>query len=257
MKKDFFKIERFINLLLRNLSMNYKSWLIALSAVIGTFVGIAILTLIFNKSDSNIWIVSYKSQSTFAFILIGLIFAAASFPELKNPARSLQYLSLAASNFEKFIVSYITGTFIYIIASVAAYTLGSVIISLISMLFFGGSFLIFNPFEYDFLKLLFIFLNLHAIFFLGSIWFKNYAFFKTILSMFVLNIITNIWAGVWAFILFKTGDFVGIVGVYFKYDFFLDITIFQTLKTIFMTAWIVFSLFLITTAYIRFKEKEV
>ena len=184
-------------------------------------------------------------------------FAAASFPELKSPAKSLQYLSLAASNFEKFIASYITGTFFYIIVSAALYTLGSILISIISMLFFGGSFSIFNPFEYNFLNIIFLFLNLHAIFFLGSIWFKSYAFFKTILVMFILNIATNIWTVLWAFILFKTGDFVGIVGVYFRYDFFLDVTIFQTLKTIFMTAWILISLFLITTAYIRFKEREV
>lgn len=257
MKKDFFKAERFINLLLRNFSMNYKSWLIGLAAVVGIFIGIATLTLIFNKSDSNFWIESYKNQSTFAFMLIGLIFASTSFPELKSPAKSLQYLSLAASNFEKFLASYLTSTLVYIIASTAAYTFGSIIISLISMLFFSGSFQIFNPFETNFLNLIFIFVNLHAIFFLGSVYFKNYAFFKTILVMFIINIITNIWTAVWAFILFKTGDYVSVGEIYFNSDFFFDITKFETIKKIFISLWIIFSLFLITTAYIRFKEKEV
>lgn len=257
MKKDIFNVERFINLILRNLALDYKSWLTSIASVVGAFIGIAVLGMIFSSSSSSNWISSYQTQVSIAFMIMGLIFASYSFAELKTPTKSLQYLSLAASNLEKFLVAYLFGTVFYILVSAAAYSFGSIVISVISMLFFNGSFEIYNPFSNEFLKILFMFLNLHAIFFLGSIWFKSNAFFKTILSMFVINIITISWVSFLTFLMFNKQKSMYLDGFSFNFYFLNNLTNIETIKSILLVFWVLVSIFLIYTAYIRFKEKEV
>ena len=128
--------------------------------------------------------------------------------------------------------------------------------SLIGILAFKIDFQIFNPMTIKMAEVALLFFIAHSAFFLGAAWFKKAAFFKTLLTMFVVNIIFNTWIFAWM---------IAIVNPFSMYiarnDFYVPFDVFARLEPIIKTGvisfFIVLSIIFLITSWIRFKEREV
>jgi len=254
MKTDLFNSSRFGLLLKRQIILNYKTWLTALISVGGAIIFIAFLNLVFSQDNS--WISIFDSLGVVAFFITGLVFASLSFSEMGTYSKSLQYITLPASMFEKFTASWLLTSMGYVIFSTFTLLVSSAFMGFISLVAFKGEFLMFNPFTSQYGNAILAYFIAHTIFFLGAVWFKKAAFFKTLLTMFVINIITNTWFFAWVMIVinpFKMA--LEMNNTYIPFQSFTGIE--SVIQFWVITFSILISVILLITAWIRFKEREV
>jgi hypothetical protein len=252
MKTEIFNNQRFVLLLQRQILFLYKPWLVSLIAVAGSIMFIAFLVIIGAQNDG--WIVVYKNLSMVAFVIMGAIFASRSFSEMGTLTKSLQYITLPATLFEKFFVSWLVSSVMYVAVFLSIFIIGSAFMSFTSILLNGGSFLLLDPFNSEFANVLFAFFVLHTCFFLGAVWFKKGAFFKTLLSMFIVNIILNAWTVSFFLIIIRPLKFFNVGNnLVFQHIVMAETSIKQ-----YITVYIaLLSLFLLFIAWVRFNEREV
>ena len=145
MKREFFNQKRFGLLFRRQINLYMKSWLIALIAISGSLIFISLLMM--TASTGGLWLDTFTTLGVIAFFITGLIFASNTFSEMGTYSRSLQYITLPATHFEKFAVGWFMSSFVYILFSVVALVFASTFAGLLSFLLFKGEFIIFNPFS--------------------------------------------------------------------------------------------------------------
>jgi hypothetical protein len=254
MKTEIFNVERFGLLLRRQITLNMKSWLIALISVAGFIIFISFLNLITTLNDS--WIGIFNSLGVVAFFITGIVFTSLSFSEMGTYSKSLQYITLPASRFEKFITAWILSFVFYLLLATVFLVFSSAIMGIISVLMFKGNFLVFNPFTIKNAEILLVYFVGHSMYFLGAAWFKKAAFFKTLLTQFVVQIILNIWIYIWVFIIIN--PFKMIVN---SSNTFINFASFggneTMLKNLMIGFFIALSVVFMITAWVRFKEREV
>jgi len=254
MKTEIFNIERFGLLLRRQITLNIKSWLIALISVAGFIMFIAFLRMISTLNDG--WITLFNNLGVIAFFITGIVFTSLSFSEMGTYSKSLQYITLPASRFEKYITAWILSFVFFILLSVIFLVASSAIMGVVSVLTIKGNFLVFNPFTKTNAEILLAYFVGHSMYFLGAAWFRKAAFFKTLLTQFVVQIILNIWIYLWVFIIIN--PFKMFVN---SSNTFINFTSFggnETMyKQLMIGFFIVMSVVFIITSWVRFKEREV
>jgi len=252
MKTETFNTNRFILLLRRQQMLMAKSWIIALSAMIGAIIFIAFLNLITAQNDA--WLNVFDKFGVFAFVVMGLVIASTAFSEMGTYARSLQYITLPASRFEKFFAAWLSTSVIYIITATIALIIGSIIMAVLSVIIFDGNFILFNPITIRYAEAVLAFFVAHTAFFLGAVWFRKVVFFKTLLTMFVINVINNIWIGIWVMLIIN--PFKLALG---SDSYMQETTIFSEpyLKYYVIGYFVLISVFFLYVAWLRFKEREV
>lgn len=254
MKTEFFNMERFGLLLKRQYILNFKSWMIALVSVAGFIIFISFLNLISTQNDS--WITIFNSLGVVVFFITGMVFASLSFSEMGTYSKSLQYITLPASRFEKFFSAWLSTSIFYFIVSTLTLVISSAFIGMLSALIFKGDFLVFNPFTAKYAEVLLAYMIGHSAFFLGAVWFRKGAFFKTLLTMFVINIITNTWLAVWTMIIINPFRLIAeSKSMYVPNISFCGIE--SLFQYIIIGFFITLSVIFLITAWIRFKEREV
>lgn len=252
MRTEVFNTNRFLLLLKRQQVILFRTWLIALLAVTGAVMFVAFLNLIGSQGQS--WLGSFNKFGVFAFFVTGLVFASMAFQEMGSYAKSLQYITLPATMFEKFFNAWLITSVIFVLIATLALVVASAIIALIGVLIFKADFIVFNPFTQAYLKVLLGFFIVHAAFFLGAVWFKKAAFFKTLLSLFVVNVILNIWLGIWTMLIINPFKIMADTDTYFSSMHFTSNGQLEHIITAFI---IVLALFLLFVSWVRFKEREV
>lgn len=254
MKTEFFQFQRFFLLLKRQSVLNYKTWFTALISVGGAIIFFATLSLVANQDDG--WLSVFQSLGTLAFFVTGLVFASLAFNEMGTHVKSLQYITLPATLFEKFFAMWLLTSVAYFVLATFTLVISSAFVGMLSVLIFKGNFLIFNPFTSEYGETAIAYFMLHSAFFLGAVWFKKAAFFKTLLTMFVLNIITNAWLFVWVMILINPFKMLTQYNnVYFPVEMFAGM---EKILVFWVKIFVVLlSLIFLITAWFRFKEREV
>jgi len=96
----------------------------------------------------------------------------------------------------------------------------------------------------------------HSMFFLGGAWFKKMAFFKTLLAMFVLSMMHNLWVFVWARI------FLPVTALTEKEFAFMGMSKVDMEEFGYTAIWVLkifmllISVMCLVTAYFKLKERE-
>ncbi len=254
MNRELFNQDRFGLLFRRQVNLYMKSWIIALIAISGSLIFISLLLM--TASSGQVWFETFKTLGVIAFFITGLIFTSNSFSEMGTYSRSLQYITLPATHFEKFAVGWFMSSVIYILFSVVALVFASAFAGLLSLLLFKGEFVVFNPFVTKGAEVILAYFIAHSAFFLGAAWFRRAAFFKTLLVMIIFNTTINILFVIMAFVIFKPFEMLSDAqSFYMPFDAFtkLEPIVRNSVFVYFSLLAIVFTI----TAWVRFKEREV
>ena len=187
MLNQYFNSSRFLQLLKVEGVQSYTKTILASLAI---FVFLLFISMIMAADHDfydfhNAW---------YGIVLLagGYIFTSTSLPELNSEHGRMGYLSLPASNFEKFASKFLITNIGYIIFATLSYWLFSIIANAMSGALYDFTFEPFNPFDKFYGLFMLIYFLTHSIFFLGAIAFKQYAIFKTFLSMILIYLIIAI-----------------------------------------------------------------
>jgi len=241
-----FSIPRFVQLCKRTVELNISSWLMGLAAVVGILLIIWFFPI---STGGNAWhgfrIESLLPAALFFFVVGGLFITSSLFNELHSPTTAFQHLTLPATALEKLLSAWIISTVLYTLASLVIYFLLTLIIQLITGLTTTAdlSIRLFYLLDFSIADSVVSYYYYHSIFLLGAVYFVKNNFLKTLLSIVLvvstLIVITGlvffVSAGTLAF-QFSTDD--------------LGSGVIHTIS-------ILFSLFMLTFAWIRLKNRQV
>lgn len=239
-----------LQLIIRNFIINKRRYLTVYLAIALT------LMLVFFIQTFSIKEVSYEAMGNifyFVFFLGGFIFTSNAFFELDSPAKSSFYLLIPASHLEKFIAQYLIVSVIYVIIAQISFLLVATIGASLACLSFDIYFSFYDYANIAHFEYIAIYLVLQTVFFTGSLYFKNNAFFKTLLSLVVAQIGMAFITGLFAWMVFGTTNF-----ELEQTNFNGNILIFNKLEFIGkFLFWGVLGPFFLTVAYFKLTEKEV
>ena len=190
-----FDLGRVVLLIKKELFYQRRAPWIIIAAVFLFLLGIQLL-----MASEDPGINDLPSNQVFFYILclvtLGTIFTSAAFNELNNKSSAHHYLSIPASHLEKLISKWLVTGIIYAIAFNIFYFAFSVLANILTDYFFGISAGLFNPFEksveMDGFKPIFmtqLYLSLHTVYLAGAVYFRKFAYFKTIIAQTVISMI--------------------------------------------------------------------
>ncbi|MFW5687338.1 MAG: hypothetical protein ACOCXV_00265 [Bacteroidota bacterium] len=198
-KINQFSIQRFGLLMKRYVMFNMKTWFIGMGALAGVLIVISALQVIFSSGTFNI-----SPLVTLGQIVIfvgGFLITSMSYNEIHTPARSQFFLTLPATTGEKLFSHWIITSVIFVVVANILLMVTLLIASAIANLSLSIPIDVFNPFEKQNLTLMSIYLVVQSVFFLGALYFRKNNFLKTILSLFVIQLIINIFTFLVAYLI--------------------------------------------------------
>ncbi len=124
----------------------------------------------------------------------GFYVTSMAFRDWHEYPKNYAFLTLPASNFEKFLSKLLLTSVGYVLITLVFYFILSLLVVGISSLLFPHSQYIFNPLHDDVLWFCGVYIILQAIFFLGSVYFKKHALIKTILVLSLCAIVFSLFS---------------------------------------------------------------
>ncbi|NME70884.1 hypothetical protein [Flammeovirga aprica] len=248
-----FNVRRITNLLRYELVLSKQPLLIGI-------LGVAAFILAISAMASSVeprGLVRADTMKTIYILMMSFgaaIITSFSFHRISTKGGAMNYLSLPASREEKFLVIFLSTSFIYPLV-VTLIFLKVQAIAKLGWMMTGGEFQLYNPLiinDYETLKYVTLaYFSMHAYYFLGSILFKKYSFLKSTVAFFVLTFV--IWlVGVIVFFL--------VVGTIEAQNFsfqFNDEIILEKLGFIGQSVIVLIFLGLWALSFLKFKKKEV
>ncbi|MFH1851999.1 MAG: hypothetical protein ABIA75_06605 [Candidatus Neomarinimicrobiota bacterium] len=186
-----FDLNRFWHLVKNDLLTNYRTILIGGGAALGLLFFINIISIL---SDGEV-LVPLVFYPLMLFIG-GYIVTSLAFQDLHHPQRSYVYLTLPASNLEKFLSKLVLTTVGYIFGTLVLYFLFSLVMSLLNLLLFSHGYPLFNPFDRIVWITIGIYTITQSIFMLGAAYFRKNALIKTIFSLHALAFAVIVFTGI-------------------------------------------------------------
>jgi hypothetical protein len=260
-----FSLNRFYKYLKYDLVLNGKTYLFSFIGLI-----LVLICLQFFMVSTAHYLSDFKTQYYtpifFLTLISGIIISVGtSFPSLRTSQKSINYLLLPASNLEKVMVQGFFRIIVFIVLFIPLYWMSFKLSYGIYGLFEWDNFLEVAPiglFDFSEKKLLvldvcaiiFSIISLASFLFVGAVYFKKYAVFKTILAFGILVFMWFLLMVLFSHIFYPSSsrDFFRIHFDDYKINKGLEGS--QLLAYIFGIAS---SLFLLPLAYFKFKEKEV
>lgn len=188
MKMDsYFNLNRFVQFIKIEILLNLKKVILYISSITVILLLVSILWLSMGESVENFHPIFY---SGFLF-LFGIYFGSIGFTNWKLKDRAYFYLGLPVSTFEKFLSVLLFTCFGFIIFSLIYYYFLSILINLISKRFFHILIAEFLPFSNIYFVIIMFFVLLQSFFLLGSIWFNKLSFFKMILGLSLMLLLSG------------------------------------------------------------------
>lgn len=184
-------MERFRLVLKRTIVLNQRTWAIGFLSVGGFLLVVAILPFISNMFNvARPGFAAVREAAIFFYLLGGLVLTSMIFNEIHTPTKAFQFLTLPSTTFEKLTAAWFTGTMIYTLATMASIFVLSVIIETIKGINTGvwSSFFVFNPFTWEILDTILLFLFYQSIYLLGAVYFQKNNFLKTLLVIIVVSL---------------------------------------------------------------------
>ena len=199
-----FNPRRFFLLIRNSLFLGRSLILIFSAAMVGMVIPLSILSVKYNGPQEL-----YSIFYDLTLYIAGFILTANIFEGLHHEATGAAWLSLPASTFEKFTSRLAITTIIYTIGIMMLFFLISLISEWIIRNIWGpGHGLgLFNPFSKVILLNTLIYFILQSVFLLGGVYFKNHAFFRTIISLVIYCLIFYMITGITGKILYEDFNF--------------------------------------------------
>jgi len=119
----------------------------------------------------------------------GFIVTARAFPELDDVKTSGPWLMIPASTFEKFCSRLFLTSFGYVAGSIVVYFIVTMISKGLNQMIFEFSHPVFNPLDPWVRYNIALYLVLQSMFLVGAIYFRRFAFVKTILFLSLLSLV--------------------------------------------------------------------
>ncbi len=186
-----FDLKRFLSLVRYELFSRYR----ALTVILSVTVGIVFLTAVFSAAASSGFRVYQILYPSVILMAGGVIFSSLAFKETHEPGNDLRYLTLPCSRLEKTLAKFVITALGYVLVSAAATFAASLLAAPFSLLMFGRTHGLFNPFTSGVLKIMGIYLIVQSVFVFGSVYFRKAALAKTILSLMGLAFALALFAG--------------------------------------------------------------
>lgn len=186
---SYFQPNRFLYLLKKDTLFDHKrTWMMA-----GVLFTIGLITIISWAYDGDNDTAEFHVDTFGALLLIGgFIYTASAFKELDETNTAHLYLSLPASNFEKFFSKFLTTTIGFAFGFTLFYWIFSLLTNGIVEGYFDMDMEPFRPFS-DHNGFLFkLFFVIQPLFLLGAIIFRKYAAAKTVFAVLLLEIVLAI-----------------------------------------------------------------
>ncbi len=258
MENNIFSLSRFIQLIRRHYVLNYKGLLIGYGAFAVALAIIGALSS-FARSEFNIQVFAVLFY-VFLFVA-GYILSSSVFSELHSPEKSIHFLTLPASDFEKWFSGWLNTSIIYLIFSLVVFYVSYFLSALLALIWFEVPFEGYNIFSGDFFQMSLLYLITQSVFFFGAVYFKRFNFLKTILALFVLLIIYSVYQTLISAVAFReifmilihegrVNDTVMVPGL----EEYMENTVLPLIKGVF---YFVIPVFFLSLSYIRLKEREV
>jgi hypothetical protein len=256
-KTTTFRLERFFNVLKRDLFFQYKGAIITISIILGIYFLAELISFATSGSTEVFMFVN-------GLFIAGIIATSVSFNEFHDKTTGVSALSYPASTAEKFLSKWSITTVVYIVAALVIYFVFSAFMKGVFTLIFGHGPSLFNPLDFRIWQALAGYLWVHSVFFFGAAFFKKAAFIKTLLAVILTAIVIAIFAGLVVGAMFfgvirdvivnaAWGDFslsIAQVPVMLRFGGFLE-----TLSTILFGYCLPIALWVLS--YLRFREIEV
>ena len=150
----------------------------------------------------------YYNWFTGMVVIWGSIHASLMFTELYDKKRNEAWLLLPASALEKTLARYLQGSVFFILQNLIFVTAAALVIESFNLFMFGRNNGLFNPFNPRVWDAIGIFMVIQPIYFLGGAWFRRARWFKTVITIFVLNFVLGMVAVV-AFLILFAGYYSG------------------------------------------------
>lgn len=186
-----FSTTRFIHLCKRAFVLNRRQWIVGLLASTGIVMVIWMVPTLIILNESGVSRFEYLLPTALMiFTLWGLLLTSDIFQELFTPSTAFQSLTLPATSTEKFLSAWVLTMPVFLIVTITAIFLITLLSSLIFLMFDGNlsGFNIYNPIDqttWDF-ALNYLFLN--SLFLLGAVYFRKNNFLKTIAAFIAIMI---------------------------------------------------------------------
>ncbi len=252
-KINQFSLERFALLIKRYAMFNLKSWLIGFGALAGVLIVVSALSIIFS---AGVYRISGMVTLGQIFIFVGgLMITSMAYNEIHTPAKSQFYLTLPATAAEKLFSHWIVTSVIFVLLANVLLSAVLFLTSAIAYMSLSTPIEVFNPFTSENMTLMAIYLVVHSIFFLGALYFRKNNFLKTILSVFVIQTVINIFIVILAYLLIgKEGFQTDMQGFNVGLTQFGTETFPLLMKILFFG---ILGPFCLLVSYFRLKEREV
>ena len=149
-----------------------------------TALGLLILNTIVNlfQRDRGEYLDLHEVQFPLYFLLAGCLLASLSFFRLQSKERATMYLSIPASQLEKFLSRWIISLPVYVVLGLLTYLIADGISGILAGMS-GIEWEHFQLFSKETWETLRVFILLHSLFMLGALFFKKYAPVTTPLSL--------------------------------------------------------------------------
>jgi hypothetical protein len=185
---NIFNMQRFLGLLIKQTRENYKTYLLSLAVMAG------ILSILMGFAVyANEGVLPIRMQSAFFinFLLFsGAIFTSMIFSDLGDKKKAIPVLTLPVSNFERYLVGWLYSFVIFqVVFVITFYLIDFILISVGSTDLLIKNSLLGTTGEDTELKMAFtVYVFIHAITFLGAIYFERMHFIKTAFVFFIFVI---------------------------------------------------------------------
>lgn len=253
-EQTIFNINRVKLLLTRQLRLNSSTILIGFGAVVGVITFILSMRVVFESNPLSM--AGFTGLALPIFFVGGYIFTSTIFSELRTAHRGYLYLTLPASALEKLVVAWFISSILYVIASIVAFYVINLLLILVGFLTNSQPVPLFNFIDTWMLKMFAIYIVTQSVFLLGAIYFRGVNFLKTLLALFVINLVIAIFSS----ILTRFIVFPGFGNLQFSNNMpdgiegFLGDVFVPTVKILF---WYITAPFFLVVSYYRLKERQV
>jgi hypothetical protein len=184
-------------LLRRQILSNGRSLLIAFGGVAGFLLIVTLLVAYFDPSELN----NLKSLYFSAMFIGGFIMTSNMYAELHQIQRSYSYLTLPVSVSERLLSGWIISGIIFPAVSLLVIALIVLLSNLIMALLVESAH--FQSLFYEgSLQVIKIYMITQTVFLLGAVYFRKNNFLKTILALFLVMVVINLYIGLVGWTLF-------------------------------------------------------
>lgn len=182
---QFFNLKRFAMLFEKHTVENYKTYLMSA----GVLAGILLLSLGLSAYGNGGYLSQGTQQGNFMAMLLiaGCIFTSLIFADLGNKKEAIPALTLPASHFEKYLVSWLYSFVIFQLLFVGIFYLIDAFVISIGQSIPGRENVLLDLFSEErktYIALI-IYPVLHSIIFFGAIYFEKLHFIKTAFAFFI------------------------------------------------------------------------